>query len=124
MPAGTTETNAHAIVNMLNEFFVNIASNLQTDTTPTEMDTIRIEEFVSSSLSNYITQFSILAISVQDTQRMIDQLSIGKATGPDNLSVQLLKIIAPVFYEPLTLWRYISAKFNIQVLNSTFEFFI
>ena len=61
---GTSETDAHAIVNMLNEFFVNIASNLQTDTTPTEMDTIRLEDFVSSSLNNCITQFNIQAISV------------------------------------------------------------
>ena len=111
---GTSETDAHAIVNMLNEFFVNIASNLQTDTTPTEMDTIRLEDFVSSTLNNCITQFNIPAISVQDTQRMIDQLSIGKATGPDDVSVRLLKIIAPVFCEPLT------QLFNLSIVKGRF----
>ena len=84
------------MANMLNEFFVNIASGLSPNSTPSELDTSRLKSFVSSKLDHLDTQFNIPAITEQDTMRMIHNLSSRKATGPDGISVKILKLAAPV----------------------------
>ena len=99
---GTSETDILAMTNMLNEFFVNIASGLCANSTLSELDTSILENFVSSKLTNFETQFNIPAITVQDTMEMIDSLSSRKATGSDGISVKVLKLIAPVLCQPLT----------------------
>ena len=90
------------MANMLNEFFVNFASGLSPNSTPSELDTSRLESFVSSKLDHLDTQFNIPAITEQDTMRMINNLSSRKATGSDGISVKILKLAAPVLCQPLT----------------------
>lgn len=60
-------------------------------------DTSKLESFVSSKLENYIIQFSIPNITVEDTLRLIENLPSGKATGPGDISARVLKLVAPVF---------------------------
>ena len=56
---GTSETDILAMTKMLNEFFVNIASGLCANSTLSELDTSVLENFVSSKLTNFDTQFNI-----------------------------------------------------------------
>ena len=81
---------------------VNIASDLSPNSTPSELDTSRLESFVSSKLNHLDTQFNIPVITKQDTMRMINNLSSRKATGSDGISVKILKLAAPVLCQPLT----------------------
>ena len=98
----TSETDILAIANILNEYFVNIASELRVNSTYTEADTSKLESFVSSKLNNSISQFNFVPTTVQDTQKMIGNLPSGKATGPDDINVRVLKLVASVLCEPLT----------------------
>ena len=61
-----------------------------------------LEKFVSSTVDNFVTQFNIPLITVQETQKFIDNLSSSKATGADEISVKVLKLVSPVFGQPLT----------------------
>ena len=61
-----------------------------------------LEKFVSSTVDNFVTQFNIPLITVQETQKFIDNLSSSKATGADESSVKVLKLVSPVFGQPLT----------------------
>ena len=109
---GSMETDRVAISNMLNDFFVNFPqpSNDQTN----QFDTTNIEEYVSSKIGNFVTQFNIPEITVDETKKYIDKLSLSKATGPDGISVKVLKLISPVFVEPLT------KLFNISITKGFF----
>ena len=73
------------MANMLNEYFVNIT-----------------QELVSSTVDNIVTQFNIPFITVQEPQKLNDNLSSSKATGADEISVKVLKLVSPVFVQPLT----------------------
>ena len=57
----------------------------------------KLENFISSTLGNPITQFNIPEMTVQDTLKMVEGLPHGKATGPDEISVRLLKLVAPIY---------------------------
>ena len=81
---------------------MNIASELRVNSTYTEADTSKLESFVSSKLNNSISQFNFVPTTVQDTQKMIGNLPSGKATGPDDINVRVLKLVASVLCEPLT----------------------
>ena len=72
------ETDRVAISNMLNDFFVNFPqpSNDQKN----QFDTANIEEYVSSKIGNFVTQFNIPEITVEETKKHIDKLSL--STGP------------------------------------------
>ena len=109
---GTMETDRVAISNMLNDFFVNFPqpSNDQTN----QFDTTNIEEYVSSKIGNFVTQFNIPEITVEETKKHIDKLPLSKATGPDGISVKVLKLISSVFVEPLT------KLFNISITKGFF----
>ena len=48
-------------------------------------------------------------ISVQETAKLIDKLSVAKATGHDGINVKVLKLISPVFSQPL------STLFNLSI---------
>lgn len=85
---------------MFNEYFVNIASDLRATSDKMEMDTSKLEDLISSTLDNYITQFNIPPMTEQETLEMIEGLSSGKATGPDAISLRVLKLVAPVFLSP------------------------
>ncbi len=87
---------------MFNDYFINIVSELGANFTTTVADTSKLESFVTSKLDNYITQFNIPDVRVQDTLRLIENLPSGKATGPDDISARVLKLAAPVFCHPLT----------------------
>ena len=41
-------------------------------------------------------------MTVQETQQFIDNLSSSKATGADEIGVKALKLVSPVFVQPLT----------------------
>lgn len=98
---GTLETDTSEMENMLNEYFVNIAQELkQSQTSPVSFDSSKLEEFVSSTVDNFVTQFNIPFITVHETQKYIDNLSSSKATGADEISVKVLKLVAPVFVQP------------------------
>ena len=47
-------------------------------------------------------QFNIPLITAQETQKFIDTLSPSKATGADEIRVKVLKLVSPVFDQPLT----------------------
>ena len=80
------------MANMFNGFFANIASALRANLLSVDLDTSKLEYFVSSRLDNYITQFNIPAITTQQTLRLIVSLPNGKATGPDGASVRLFNL--------------------------------
>ena len=92
------------MANMLNEYFVNIAQELnQSQASSVSFDSSKLEEFVSSTVDNFVTQFNIPPfITVQETQKVIDNLSSSKTTGADEISVKVLKLVSPVFVQPLT----------------------
>ena len=54
------------------------------------------------TIDNFVPQFNIPLITVQETQKFIDNLSSSKATGADEISVKVLKLVSPVFVQPLT----------------------
>ena len=81
---------------------MNIASDLRVNSTYTEADTSKLESFVSSKLNSSMSQFNFVPTTVQDTQKMIGNLPSGKATGPDDINVRILKLVASVLCEPLT----------------------
>ena len=65
---GTLETDTSAMANMLNEYFVNIAQeHKQNQTSSVSFDSSKLEEFVSSTVDNFVTQFNIPLITVQET---------------------------------------------------------
>ena len=98
---GTLETDTSAMANMLNEYFVNIAQELtQSQTSSVSFDSSKLEEFVSWIVDNFVTQFNIPLITVQETQKFIDNLSSSKATGADEISVKVLKLVSSVFVQP------------------------
>ena len=100
---GTLETDTSAMANMLNEYFVNIAQELkQSQHSSVSFDSSKLEEFVFSTIDNFVTQFNIPLITVHETQKFIDNLSSSKANGAGEISVKVLKLVSPVFVQPLT----------------------
>ena len=111
----TVETDAISMSNMLNDFFVNFFQQSNVTAAQTnKFDTTKIEEYVSSKIGNLITQFNIPVITVEETKKQIDKLSPSKARGPDGISVKVLKLISPVFAEPLT------RLFNLSITKGVF----
>ncbi|CAB4043487.1 Hypothetical predicted protein [Paramuricea clavata] len=101
---------------MLNEFFVNVAQELQNAApSPTnQFDSKKIEDYISSKIGNFVTQFNIPQITVEETQKLIDKLPLSKASGPDAISVKVLKLVSSVFSEPLT------RLFNLSIVKGFF----
>ena len=64
---GTLETDTSAMASMLNEYFVIIAQeHKQNQTSSISFDSSKLEEFVSSTVDNFVTQFNIPIITVQE----------------------------------------------------------
>ena len=64
---GPLETDTSAMANMLNEYFVIIAQeHKQNQTSSISFDSLKLEEFVSSTVDNFVTQFNISIITVQE----------------------------------------------------------
>ena len=61
------------------------------------MDTSKLENFISSTFDNYLTQFNIPAMTEEEMLKMIETLPHGKATGPDDISVKVLKLLLSSF---------------------------
>ena len=114
MEDGSTVTDMTEMANIFNEFFFNIASNLRVATDKLQMDTSKLENFISSTFDNYITQFNIPAMTEEETLKMIEILLHGKATGSGDISVKVLKLVAPAFCHPLTKF------FNLSLQNGYF----
>ena len=74
----------------------------QNQTSSVSFDSSKLEEFVSSTVDNFVNQFNIPLITVHETQKFIENLSSSKATGADEISVKVLKLVSPVFVQPLT----------------------
>ncbi|CAB4002641.1 Hypothetical predicted protein [Paramuricea clavata] len=88
---------------MLNDFFVNIITQIQNDQVLTNpLDTKIIDDFVSTKINNFVTQYNIPSITVEQVNELINNLSCSKATGVDGISVKILKLVSPVFSHPLT----------------------
>ena len=90
------EKCTRAMANMLNGFFVNIAQNLNIvfdKNSANSFDSSKLQQFVSSTIGNFVTQFNIPQITMRKTQKLIENLSSSKAMGADKLSV---------FVQPLT----------------------
>ena len=90
---------------MLNEFFVNVAQNLNIvfdKNSANSFDSSKLQGFVFSTIGNFVTQFNIPHITVRETQKSIENLSSSKVTGADDLSVKILKLVSLVFVQPLT----------------------
>ena len=111
MEDDSTVTDMTEMANMFNEFFINIASNLRVITDKLQMDTSKLENFISSAFDNYLTQFNIPAMTEEETLKMIETLPHGKATGPNDISVKVLKLVAPAFCHLLTKF------FNLSLQN-------
>ena len=84
--------------------------------TPTvKFDHKKLEDHVSLKIDSFVAQYNIPRITVQETQKMIHKLSSSKATGPNVISVKLLKMVSPVFSHPLT------RLFNLSIVKGTFH---
>ena len=82
--------------------------------TPTvKFDHKKLEDHVSVKIDSFVAQYNIPRITVQETQKMIHKLSSSKATGPNVISVKLLKMVSPVFSHPLT------RLFNLSIVKGT-----
>ena len=91
------------MANMLNDFFVDIVEQMGDDSISSRpINERKFDEFVSSKIENLVTQDNIPPITVQEVVELIDRLSHLKATGPDAISVKVLKLVSPVFCQPLT----------------------
>jgi hypothetical protein len=87
------------MANMLNDFFVNIITQIQNDQVLTNpLDTKIIDDFVSTKINNFVTQYNIPSITVEQVNELINNLSCSKATGVDGISVKILKLVSPVFF--------------------------
>ena len=107
---GTLETDTSAMANMLN-----IAQeHKKNQTSSVSFDSSKLEEFVSSTVNNFINQFIIPLITVQETQKFIDNLSPSKATGADEISVKVLKLVSPVLVQPMT------RLINLSIMSGCF----
>ena len=69
----------------------------------------------SLTKSQKSTQFNIPLITVQETQKFIDNSSSSKATGADEISVKVLKLVSPVFVQALT--RLINLSIEVAVFQ-------
>ena len=78
-----------------------------------KFDHKKLEDHVSSKIDIFVAQYNIPRITVQETQKMIHKLSSSKATGPDAISVKLLKMVSLVFSHPLT------RLFNLSIVKGT-----
>ncbi len=113
---GNKYTEPQEISEIMNNFFINILKQVGDNTTRAGefLHEHVIAEFVSSKILDDQAQFSIPKITSKDVQEIIDKLSNNKATGSDGISVKLLKLIAPVFCEPLT------KLLNYSIATNTF----
>ncbi|CAB3982361.1 Hypothetical predicted protein [Paramuricea clavata] len=113
---GNKYTEPQEISEIMNNFFINILKQVGDNTTQAGefLHEHVIAEFVSSKILDDQAQFSIPEITSKDVQEIIDKLSNNKAIGSDGISVKLLKLIAPVFCEPLT------KLLNYSIATNTF----
>ena len=113
---GNKYTEPQEISEIMNNFFINILKQVGDNTTQVGefLHEHVIAEFVSSKILDDQAQFSIPEITSKDVHEIIDKLSNNKATGCDGISVKLLKLIAPVFCEPLT------KLLNYSIATNTF----
>ena len=111
----TMETDPLKMAEMLNDYFVNIIKQIGDDSFSTDLfDGKKLDEFISSRVDNFITQFNIPPITLEEVTDLINNLPSSKATGPDSISVKILKLVAPVFCHPLT------KLLNLSIADGTF----
>ena len=95
---------------------MNIVEELSVGSIPTaQFDFKKLEDHISSKIDNFVAQYIISPVTVQETKELIGKLSSSKATGPDAISVKVLKLVSPVFSYPLT------RLFNLSIEKRTFS---
>ena len=89
---------------MLNDFFANFNKkfNDHPAAQTNQFDPSKIEEYVSLKIENFVTQFNIPLVTVEETKKHIDKLSLSKATGPDGICVKVLKPLTRLFNISIT----------------------
>ena len=100
------------IAEIFNNYFSNLAKNLA-DKNLGEFDTTVVSDFVRKHKCSDI-KLAFPVITASQTQRLIEAIPSGKATGTDGLSVRLLKIAAPSIAPSL------ARLINTCIANGTF----
>ena len=86
------------IAEEFNNYFVNIGPDLSTRIKQTPN-----ENFKSYMKKQITSSFNFELITIQESQKVVDSLKSKTSSGHDNLSVSLLKYIAPLIIKPITL---------------------
>ena len=101
------------IVNELNKYFTNIIANIGNEhDTNVAFNDENLKNFVSSRLNTDETSYEIPLLTPEQVLDIIKKIPSNKATGNDEISVKLLKEIAPVFISPLCKLMNISITTN------------
>ena len=90
-----TATNNTDIVNMFNDYFVNLSNALLSDNADYRETLRTLKQFTQSKL-NSGTEFCIQPIDETAVFTMLQKLNINKSSGVDCLGPRLLKLAAPV----------------------------
>ena len=108
-----TITDKSLIVNELNKYFTNITANIGNEhDTNVAFNDENLKNFVSSRLNTDETSYEIPLLTPEQVLDIIKKIPSNKATGNDEISVKLLKEIAPVFINPLCKLMNISITTN------------
>ena len=108
-----TITDKSLIVNELNKYFTNITANIGNEhDTNVAFNDENLKNFVSSRLNTDETSYEIPLLTPEQVLGIIKKIPSNKATGNDEISVKLLKEIAPVFINPLCKLMNISITTN------------
>ena len=95
---------------------MNIVEELSVGSIPTaQFDFKKLEDHISSKIDNFVAQYIISPVTVQETKEFIAKLSRSKAAHPDAISVKVLKLVSPVFSYPIT------RLFNLSIEKRTFS---
>jgi hypothetical protein len=76
-----------------------------------QFDARKVEDYISSKIGHFVTQFNIPQITVE---KLFDKLPLSKAAGPDAISIKVLMLVSPVFSVPLT------RLFNLSMVKGVF----
>lgn len=90
------------VCKIFNDFFVNSAKDIGSSMANQDVHDHPSIETIRDILGDSGKKFSFQMVSAAEVHKCLDQISVRKATGLDNLSAKLLKIVEPVILQPLT----------------------
>ena len=93
-----TLTDKQVICDKFNDFFANIVPKLSSEITP--QNSTRFEHYLTRQI---MTSSSFTLVTHEDVNKTLLSLRTKTSTGIDGISVKLLKSLAPVLTNPLTL---------------------